>query len=90
MMLCYRQDGQKDEIMNYKEYEPTLTPDEAVKLGLMRPISDCDLVEKILQAYLKNITPYYGSYFLFLGLLQVIYRAGFIEGIRSERRKRHG
>lgn len=76
--------------MSNTPYTPTLTPDDAVKLGLMRPISDQDIVAPILQAFIKDATPNFGFYSFVMTLLQVVYHAGFVEGVRYERRKRHG
>lgn len=66
----------------------TLTPDEAIKLGLMRPIAEQDILKPIGRAFMHYAnTQNFGFSSLILTLLQVVYTAGRVEGIRAERNR---
>ena len=75
--------------MIYESSTPTLTPEEAVKLGLKRPICGQKIVEPIMRAFMDSADiKDYGGRSYFLTMLQIVYNAGHIEGIRAEREKR--
>lgn len=75
--------------MIYEINAPTLTPDESVELGLKRPICGHKIVEPILDAFMDSADfKVYGFKSFFLTLLQIVYNAGRIEGIRAERKKK--
>ena len=66
----------------------TLTPDEAIRLGLMRPIAEQDVLKPIGRAFMHYAdTQNFGFSSLILTLLQVVYTAGRVEGIRAERNR---
>lgn len=66
----------------------TLTPDEAIRLGLMRPVAEQDVLKPIGRAFMHYAdTQNFGFSSLIMTLLQVVYNAGRIEGIRSERNR---
>lgn len=65
---------------------PTLSPEEAIRLGVMRPISEQDNLEPIVKEYIKYAkTTNFGPATFILTLLQIAYNSGRIEGIRAER-----
>lgn len=67
----------------------TLTPDEAIRLGLMRPIAEQAILKPIGAAFMQYAASMpLGSSSFILTLLQVVYNAGRIEGIRAERNHR--
>ena len=67
----------------------TLTPDEAIRLGLMRPIAEQEILKPIGAAFMQYAAAMlFGSSSFILTLLQVVYNAGRIEGIRAERNRR--
>lgn len=69
---------------------PTLSPEEAIRLGVMRPISEQDNLEPIVREYMKYAeTTYFGPATFILTLLQIAYNAGRIEGIRVERSRKN-
>lgn len=71
-----------------KNITVTLTPDEAIRLGLMRPIAEQDVLKPIGRAFMRYAdTQNFGFSSLILTLLQVVYNAGRIEGIRAERNR---
>ena len=71
-----------------KNITVTLTPDEAIRLGLMRPIAEQDVLKPIGRAFMQYAaTMPLGSSSFILTLLQVVYNAGRIEGIRAERNR---
>lgn len=69
---------------------PTLNPEEAVRLGRLRTISDLRIVEKLYEAYdkvhheIKFTSPIWYTQCL----LATCWNAGRIEGIRMERERR--
>lgn len=66
----------------------TLTPEEALRLGLMRPVAEQEIMKPIGKAFMDYAeTQNFGSTSFILTLLQVAYNAGRIEGIRSERNR---
>lgn len=66
----------------------TLTPEEALRLGLMRPIAEQEIMKPIGKAFMDYAeTQNFGSTSFILTLLQVVYNAGRIEGIRAERNR---
>lgn len=66
----------------------TLTPDEAIRLGLMRPIAEQEILKPIGRAFMHYAdTQNFGFSSLILTLLQVVYTAGRVEGIRAERNR---
>lgn len=67
----------------------TLTPEEAIRLGLMHPIAEQEILKPIGAAFIQYAaTMPLGSSSFILTLLQVVYNAGRVEGIRSERSRR--
>lgn len=70
--------------------KPTLTPDEAVRLANLRPISDFYITAAIYSAFYDK-HKYFAesdSNFFTVALLATCWNAGRIEGIRAERAKR--
>lgn len=66
----------------------TLTPEEALRLGLMRPVAEQEIMKPIGKAFMDYAeTQNFGSTSFILTLLQVVYNAGRIEGIRAERNR---
>lgn len=66
----------------------TLTPTEALRLGLMRPVAEQEIMKPIGKAFMDYAeTQNFGSTSFILTLLQVVYNAGRIEGIRAERNR---
>lgn len=72
-----------------KKITVTLTPEEAIRLGLMHPIAEQEILKPIGAAFMQYAaTMPLGSSSFILTLLQVVYNAGRVEGIRSERNRR--
>lgn len=68
---------------------PTLSPEEAIRLGVMRPISEQNNLEPIVRAYMRYAkTTNFGPATFILTLLQIVYNAGMIDGIRAERSRK--
>lgn len=66
----------------------TLTPEEALRLGLMRPVAEQEIMKPIGKAFMEYAeTQNLGPTSFILTLLQVVYNAGRIEGIRAERNR---
>lgn len=66
----------------------TLTPEEALRLGLMRPVAEQEIMKPIGKAFMEYAgTQNFGSTSFVLTMLQVVYNAGRIEGIRAERNR---
>lgn len=66
----------------------TLTPDEAIRLSLMRPITEQEILKPIGAAFMQYAASMpLGSSSFILTLLQVVYTAGRVEGIRAERNR---
>lgn len=71
-----------------KKIAVTLTPEEALRLGLMQPVAEHEIIKPIGKAFMEYAeTQNFGSTSFILTLLQVIYNTGRIEGIRAERNR---
>lgn len=67
----------------------TLTPEEALRFGLMRPIAEQEILKPIGKAFMDYAeTQNFGPASFILTMLQVAYNAGRIEGIRAERKRK--
>lgn len=70
---------------------PSLSPQDAVRLGKLRTISDIIIVQDIYEAYdTSNCeTRYRDPYWFTVSLLATCFNAGRIEGVRMERKRRN-
>lgn len=69
---------------------PTLSPKEAVRLGVKRPVDDLNTVKSIYDEHktLFGDCVKEDCIFTFFVALSTCYNAGRVEGIRQERAKR--